>query len=87
MTQTFTCDIRNSVETFTGVIFMYRTQNIRGRQLAIAHVQLAVENDDLLMLTRKIREITEDRTGLGVGYLFQIGEMLMCSCTQAILDE
>ena len=55
----------------------YQIQCIMGRQLALAHLQMANETGDLPALARRIREISEDRTGQSVGYLFQLGEVAL----------
>lgn len=55
----------------------YQIQCIMGRQLALAHLQMASESGDMPTLARRIREICEDRTGQSVGYLFQLGEVAM----------
>ena len=64
----------------------YQTQCIMGRQLALAHLQMASKDGDLPLLARQIRKMCEDRTGQSVGYLFQLGEVAIYGLEAGIKD-
>ncbi len=65
---------------------MYKTQCFLGRQLALADLQLASETDNLPKLTRRIQEMSLDKTGQGAGYLFQLAEVAIYGLKAGIAD-
>ncbi len=64
----------------------YRTECILGRQLALAHLQMLSETENLPEFARRVREICQDRTGQSVGYLANLGEIALYGLKAGVED-